>query len=133
MRVLVELARNGPGGFVPMKDVARRQALSLKYLEQILPALRRAGLVEAAAGRGGGYRLARPAASYTVAEILRLAEGPLCPVACLEPGAAPCPRAESCATLPMWQALARLTTDFFEGITLEDLAEGRSLDQNGTA
>lgn len=110
-----------------MRDVARRQGISPKYLEQILPALKRAGLVRSAPGRSGGYRLARSPASCAVGEILRLVEGPLCPVACMAPGASPCPRAGDCATLPMWQAYWDMTRAFFEGITLEDLALGRPI------
>ena len=131
LRVLVDLARNSSGGFVSMRDVARRQGISPKYLEQILPALKRAGLVLSAPGRAGGYRLAKSPESCTVGEILRLAEGPLCPVACMEPDASPCPRAADCATLPMWQAYWKMTRAFFEGITLDDLAAGRPITPAG--
>ena len=127
LRVLVDLARNSSGGFVSMRDVATRQGISPKYLEQILPALKRAGLVLSAPGRSGGYRLAKSPESSTVAEILALVEGPLCPVACLEPDAKSCLRAANCPTLPMWQAYYGMTRAFFEGITLEDLALGRPI------
>ncbi|MBD5626054.1 MAG: RrF2 family transcriptional regulator [Desulfovibrio sp.] len=127
LRVLVDLARNSSSGFVSMRDVARRQGISPKYLEQILPVLKKAGFVQSAPGRSGGYRLARSPKSCTVGEILSLAEGPLCPVACMEPDATSCPRAANCPTLPMWQAYYGMTRAFFEGITLEDLVEGRPI------
>lgn len=124
LRVLLDLARHGGDDFVPMRDVAERQEISLKYLEQILPLLKRGGLVLAAPGRRGGYRLARPPEQCRVSEILRLTEGECAPVACLAPDASPCPRRKNCATLPMWQALAGLMDDFFSAITLHDLAQG---------
>lgn len=127
LRVLVDLAQKSSSGFVSMRDVARRQGISPKYLEQILPALKKAGFVQSAPGRSGGYRLARSPKSCTVGEILSLAEGPLCPVACMEPDATRCPRAANCPTLPMWQAYHSMTRAFFEGITLEDLVEGRPI------
>lgn len=127
LRVLVDLARSSSGGFVSMRDVARRQGISPKYLEQILPALKKAGFVQSAPGRSGGYRLARSPENCTVGEILRLAEGPLCPVACMEPDARACPRAAGCPTLPMWRAYWGVTRAFFEGITLEDLVLGRPI------
>ena len=127
LRVLVDLARNSSSGFVSMRDVARRQGISPKYLEQILPALKNAGLVLSAPGRSGGYRLARSPERYTVAEILTQVEGPLSPVACMEPDAGACPRAENCPTLPMWQAYYSMTRTFFEGITLEDLVLERPM------
>ena len=127
LRVLVDLARHSSSGFVSMKDVGRRQGISPKYLEQILPALKKAGFVQSAPGRSGGYRLARSPKSCTVGEILSLAEGPLCPVACMEPDARGCPRAANCPTLPMWQAYYAMTRAFFEGITLEDLMLGRPM------
>ena len=127
LRVLVDLARKSSGGFVSIGDVARRQGISPKYLEQILPALKKAGFVQSAPGRSGGYRLARSPESCTVGEILSLAEGPLCPVACMEQHASPCPRAANCPTLPMWEAYWDMTRAFFEGITLEDLMLGRPI------
>ena len=127
LRVLVDLARHSSSGFVSMRDVARRQGISPKYLEQILPALKKAGFVQSAPGRSGGYRLAKSPKSCTVGDILSLAEGPLCPVACMEPDATRCPRAANCPTLPMWQAYYGMTRAFFEGITLEDLVLGRHI------
>ncbi len=129
LRVMLDLAENGGAGYVPMKEVAARQGISLKYLEQILPALVRAGCVEGVHGRGGGYRLARAPELFSVGEILRLAEGDLAPVACLQMGAAPCPRAETCRTLPMWREYYDLTNKYFDGVTLADLLGAETPDE----
>lgn len=125
LRVMIDLARHGNGGYIPMREVALRQDISLKYLERILPALSRGGLVEGVQGRGGGYRLCRPPECCSVGEILRLTEGPLAPVACLEPGAPPCPRESGCATVPMWREFDRMVNDYFDALTLADFLSGR--------
>lgn len=121
VRVLIDLAEHAEAAYVPIREVASRQHISLKYLEQILPALRKSGLVQAVSGKGGGYKLTRSPREYRISEILAAAEGDLAPVACLERDAAPCPRAGTCKTLPMWRAFANLTRSYFDGITLEDL------------
>ncbi len=121
LRVMLDLAENSGDAYTPMKEVARRQEISLKYIERIMPALVQAGFVEGVHGRGGGYRLARAPEAYTVGAILRLTEGELAPVACLAEGAKPCPRAAACQTLPLWQRLDALVNDFFDGVTLKDL------------
>ena len=118
---MLDLAENGKDGYVPMKEVARRQELSLKYVEKILPALVRENYVEGVHGKGGGYRLVRQPRDYTVGDILRLTEGDLAPVACLACDAAACSRASKCKTLPMWTRLYGLVNDYFDGITLADL------------
>ena len=101
LRVMIDLAEHGGGAFIPMKDVAERQEISLKYLERILPVLTRAHLIEGVHGKGGGYRLTRDPSDYPVGEILRLTEGDLAPVACLGCDAEPCSRTADCRTLPM--------------------------------
>lgn len=121
LRVMIDLAEHSNGGYIPMKEVAQRQNISLKYIERIVPVLTKSGCVEGVHGKGGGYRLTRPPEDYTVGEILRLAEGDLSPVACLQEGAKPCPRAAECRTLPMWKEYYDLTRRYFEGITLADL------------
>lgn len=121
LRVMVDLAEHKGEGFIPLKDVAERQEISQKYLESIMTDLSKAGVVEGVHGKGGGYRLNREPNEYTVGEILRLTEGDLAPIACLEGGAGGCERAESCRTLPMWKKLYRLIDDFFDGIALSDL------------
>ncbi|MBQ3275824.1 MAG: RrF2 family transcriptional regulator [Oscillospiraceae bacterium] len=121
LRVMIDLAEHQNGGYIPMKDVAERQEISLKYIERIMPVLTRSGCVEGVHGKGGGYRLTRAPEDYTAGEILRLAEGDLSPVACLQEGAKPCPRAAECRTLPMWREFHALTRRYFDGITLADL------------
>ena len=122
LRVMIDLAEHA-GDFTPMKEVAARQGISLKYLEQIMPALSKNGLVEGIHGKGGGYRLTRSPEEYTAGEILRVTEGDLAPVACLACGAEPCARSESCKTVPLWRGFQALTNDYFDGVTLASLAE----------
>lgn len=121
LRVLLDLAQNRENGYVPMKDVAARQELSLKYIERIMPVLSKNAYVEGVHGKGGGYRLTRSPEDYRVGDILRLAEGDLAPVACLGCDAKACDRAEQCPTLPMWTEFYQLVNDYFDGITLADL------------
>ncbi|MBQ3265655.1 MAG: Rrf2 family transcriptional regulator [Ruminococcus sp.] len=128
LRVLIDLAEHNNGAYIPMKDVAARQEISLKYLERILPTLSKAKLIEGVHGKGGGYKLTRDPDQYTVGEILRLTEGDLSPVACLSPDAAPCERAAECRTLQMWQGFYDLTNKYFDGITIADLAQTDSAD-----
>ncbi len=124
LRVMIDLSEHRGEGYVPMKDVAQRQEISLKYLEKILPVLTKNGIIEGLHGKGGGYRLTRNDDEYTVGEIMRLTEGDLAPVACLECGAEPCNRAADCKTLPMWTKLGAMLTVFFDNITLEQLVKG---------
>ncbi|MBQ8249128.1 MAG: RrF2 family transcriptional regulator [Clostridia bacterium] len=120
LRVLLDLAEHKDEGYIPMKEVAKRQELSLKYIERIMPVLSKNKLVEGVHGKGGGYRLSRPAEEYTVGEILRLTEGNLAPVSCLECDAKECKRAGSCKTLPMWKKFHDITNDYFDSITLAE-------------
>lgn len=126
LRVLIDLAEHQGEGYIPMKEVAKRQQLSPKYMEQIMPLLAKGGYVHGLHGKGGGYRLTRDAKDCRVGDILRLVEGDLAPVACLECGARPCPRAQNCKTLPMWTRLYQLVNDYFDGVTLDDLARDPS-------
>ena len=129
LRVMIDLAEHGGGDFVPLKEVAARQEISLKYIERIMPLLTKENLVEGQHGKGGGYRLCRPPEDYSVGEILRITEGELAPVACLERGAKPCPRAAECRTLPMWKKYYAMTNEFFDGISIADLMKnGASYD-----
>ena len=121
IRAMIDIAENGGGGYVAMKEVAERQALSLKYLERIVPVLVSANLLEGVHGRGGGYRLTKAPSEYTAGEILRLTEGDLAPVACLECDAEKCARAPECRTLPMWKELNRLIAEYLDSVTLADL------------
>ena len=128
LRVLIDLAEHNNGSYIPMKDVAARQELSLKYLERILPTLTKAKLIAGVHGKGGGYRLTRAPEKYSVGEVLRLTEGDLAPVACLAPDAEPCPRAAECRTLKMWQDFYDMTNNYFDGISIADLAQTETAD-----
>ncbi|MCQ2447513.1 MAG: Rrf2 family transcriptional regulator [Oscillibacter sp.] len=121
LRVMIDLAEHNDGSLVAMREVAERQNISLKYLEKILPALVKGNLIEGVSGKGGGYRLNRTPQAYRVSEILRLTEGNLAPVACLDCGAAPCQRSAECRTLPMWVELNKTVNAFFDGYTIADL------------
>ncbi len=121
VRVMLDLAEHKEEGYIPMKSVAQRQGLSLKYIEKIMPALSKNKLVEGLHGKGGGYKLSRQPNEYTVGEILKLTEGNLAPVSCLECEENTCPRAKECKTLSMWENFYKLSTDYFCGITLADL------------
>ena len=121
LRVLIDLAENGEGGYIPMKAVAERQGLSLKYIERIMPLLTKGDLVEGVHGKGGGYRLKREPKDITAGEVLRMTEGDLAPVDCAGCTDEPCTRAGECRTMPMWSGLKNLVNDYFDGITLADL------------
>ena len=128
LRVMIDLAEHQAERYVPLKEVAARQEISEKYLENILKGLVQNGCLEGLRGKGGGYRLTRSPDQYTVAEILLLTEGSLAPVSCLAPGASACERMSNCRTYSMWKGLNDLISDYFGKITLADLA---SPDQAG--
>lgn len=121
LRVMIDLAEHDDGAYIPMKEVAQRQDISLKYLERILPILVSAKLVEGLHGKGGGYRLTRKPEDYRISEILRLTEGDLAPVACLECNAEKCRRTAECRTLPMWMELNRRVNEYLDSVTIADL------------
>ena len=121
LRVMIDLAEHDDGTYVPLKEIAERQALSKKYLEILMKELVSGGLVTAVSGKGGGYRLSRSPENYPVGEILERMEGSLATVACLSGGALGCERAADCRTLPMWAEYDRLTHDFFYGKRLSEL------------
>ena len=121
LRVMIDLAEHADEGCLPMKEVAQRQSISLKYLEKIMPLLVAAKLVTGTHGKGGGYRLNRRPEDYTVGSILKLTEGGLTAVSCTSEGPAACSRSSCCETRPMWDKLDKMIDDFFESITLADL------------
>ena len=123
LRMLVDLATNENNGFVALKDIAQRQQISKKYLEQIVPLFNGAGILEAHRGFQGGYRLARSADEYTVGEILRLTEGSLAPVACLEYEPNRCERCDQCETLYVWEGLHKTISQYLDGITVQDIID----------
>ena len=128
LRVIIDLAEHRSGGYIPMKEVAARQKISLKYVEKLMPLLTKSGLVEGIHGKGGGYKLKREPEFLTVGEILRLAEGDLAPVSCLEKGTTPCEIAEECRTISMWKDFYEMTNKFFDGITVADLMKDGPVD-----
>lgn len=121
LRVMTELAMLPAGTPLPLRDIAQKQALSEKYLEGIVSALVRGGFLEGSRGKGGGYRLTRPLSECSVGEILRLTEGSLAPVSCLDGDTNACPRAGQCSTLPMWEKLDRLINGYLDSVRLSDL------------
>lgn len=121
LRVMIELAERSGDEYIPMKEIAERQKISLKYLERILPVLAKNALIEGVHGKGGGYKLTRAPQDYPIGEILRLTEGDLAPVSCLECNACACERLADCRTRPMWDKLNQLISDYFDGITISDL------------
>lgn len=121
LRVMIDLAEHQEDGYTPMKDVAKRQSVSLGYMEKILPVLVKNGIVEGLQGKTGGYRLIRKPEEYTLGEILRLTEGSLAPVACLECGTTPCDKATDCRTLPVWTELDRRINEYLDSVTVSDL------------
>ena len=123
IRVLIDLAEHSCEGFISMKSVSERQGMSLKYIQSIMPVLSKNKLIEGVHGKGGGYRLSRPLDEYKIGDILRLTEGNLAPVTCLECGAKKCERADICPTLPIWKEFHKKVNEYFDGITLEDLVK----------
>ena len=122
LRVMIDLAQHQAEGYVPLKGIAERQEISEKYLENILAVLVKNNLLTGLRGKGGGYRLAKAPEQITAGSILRLTEGSLAPVACLENGSLPCPRMPRCRTISMWQGLDKVISEYLDGITLADLA-----------
>ena len=123
LRMMLDLAEHGGSGYVALKDIAERQNISKKYLEQIIPVLNKSKILKTVRGSQGGYMLARTPDQYTVGEILRLTEGSLAPVACLENDPVDCPRSADCATLPVWQGLYRVIAQYLDSVTLQDILD----------
>lgn len=121
LRMMIDLAEHDDGQYIRLKDIATRQEITLKYLEQIIPQLTRCGLVRSYRGNNGGYMLTRPPAEYKVGEIIRALEGSLAPVACIADNPNRCPRQESCATLDFWEGLWKVVNDYMDSVTLADL------------
>ncbi len=121
LRVLVDMAEHGSQDRIPLKEIAERQNISQKYIESIMTQLSKGNLVDAVHGKGGGYKLNRAPEEYKIGEILRLTEGTLAPVSCLECGADECERHSTCRTLPMWSKLDRLISDYLDSVSLADL------------
>ncbi len=123
LRMLIDLNRYQGDGYVSLKDVAQRENISKKYLEQIVPVLNRSGILCANRGYQGGYRLASPADQISVYDVLKATEVSLACVACLEEHAMPCERKEFCPNLPVWKKFDELVKDYFSKITLQDMIQ----------
>lgn len=123
LRVMVELACHNREEYVPLRTIAQQQGISEKYLESILTVLSKAGAIDGLRGKGGGYRLNREAKNYSVGEILRLVEGTLAPVSCLDCTPNKCERAASCRTLPVWEKLNTLICNYLYSVSLADLID----------
>ena len=123
LRVLIDMAEHQSDGYVPLKEIAERQEISEKYLESIVKILVKAGVLTGLRGKGGGYRLSKLPEQYTVGSILRLTEGGLASVACLERNTAPGPRMAECRTLPLWQGLDRVVHEYLDSFTIADLMQ----------
>ena len=123
LRIMLELAQYDQSPYMPLPLIAEKQGISEKYLESIVSLLVTGGLVEGVRGKGGGYRLRRPLQDYSAGEILRLTEGSLAPVSCLEGEENACPRAGQCHTLPMWTKLEGLINSYLDSVTLADLLD----------
>ncbi|MDY4137998.1 MAG: RrF2 family transcriptional regulator [Eubacteriales bacterium] len=125
LRMLLDMAQHQQEGYVTLKDIAQRQGISKKYLEQIALILGQAGILHGVRGHQGGYRLVGKPAEYTVLEILQAMEGSLAPVACLDQGNNLCSRRHECPTLPLWEGLDAVITNYLRGITLQDVMDGK--------
>lgn len=124
-RVMLDLAVNNTGECIKVKDIAARQGISEKYLEQIIAVLNKAGYVKSVRGAQGGYRLAKDPKEYTVGMILRLTEGSMAPVTCLEEGAVECERCDTCETLEVWREVYEAVNQVIDNVTIADLVEKR--------
>lgn len=127
LRIMLDLAQQEPETYISLTSVSGRQGVSVKYMEAIVAILNRAGLVESQRGKDGGYRLRRKPSEYSIGSILKLTEGSLAPVSCLDCDQSGCDRADSCLTLPMWQRLDEIIDGYLEKITLQDLLDGKKI------
>lgn len=123
LRMMLDLGIHQGEGYIALKDIAARQEISKKYLEQIVPMLNKAGLLRTNRGFQGGYRLAHLPKQYTVGQILRVMEGDLSVVACMDNEPNQCVRQESCMTLPIWEGLNKVIADYLDNITLQDVLD----------
>lgn len=126
LRMMIDLAQHQNEGYIALKDIAKRQEISKKYLEQIVPLMNKSGFLHTNRGYQGGYMLAKPACEYTVGDILRVTEGSIAPVACLDFEPAGCSRADHCLTLDVWKGLYRVITKYVDSITLQDIIDKHS-------
>ena len=123
LRMMLDLAMHKNEGYIALKDIAERQDVSKKYLEQIVPLMNKSGFLRTNRGYQGGYMLAKSADEYTVGDILRVTEGSIAPVSCLDFDPVECPRAEECMTLDVWKGLYKVISQYLDSITLQDIID----------
>ena len=123
LRIMLDIAMHDDGKYIPLKDIAKRQNLTVKYLEQIISLLNKAGYLQSLRGNTGGYRLAKNLDEYVVGDILRVTEGDLAPVACLKKCGDFCQREDICNTVSFWRGLDRVINEYVDSYTLKDLLE----------
>ncbi|MCD8308475.1 MAG: RrF2 family transcriptional regulator [Clostridia bacterium] len=128
LRMMVDLAQHYSEGYIALKDISKRQDISKKYLEQIIPFLNRSGLLITNRGHMGGYKLAKAPCEITVKDIIESAEGNLAPVNCMENCPNECPRCADCLTLPVYTGLYKVINSYLNGITLQDIISGNPAD-----
>ena len=123
LRMLVDLAEHRNDGYIPLKTISERQGISKKYLEQIILIFNKSDMLRVNRGAQGGYMLARTPDKYTVGEILRLTEGSLAPVECVDQDPITCERCAACPTYPVWKGLSEVVNTYLDGITLQDIVD----------
>lgn len=123
LQVMIELTKAGPDEYIPLKEIAAKQDISQKYLENIMSALSKGGVVDAIHGKGGGYRLNKAASEYRISDILRTTENSLAPVSCIEDSSSTCDKAGVCMTFPIWHELNDLINDYLDSISLQDVID----------
>lgn len=123
LRVMIDLAVYSNGDYIALKDIAKRQEISLKYLEQVISLLNKAGFLQSMRGNNGGYKLAKNPKEYTAGDILRATEGSLAPISCLQNTPNQCERRDKCTTISFWEKYYKIVTDYVDNVTLNDLAE----------
>lgn len=123
LRMLLDLAEHRGEGYIALKDIAKRQGISKKYLEQIIPLLNNTDILVASRGYQGGYMLAKSPDMYTVGDILRITEASIAPVSCLEGGSSVCDRDDQCMTLYVWEGLEKVIAEYLDSITLQDILD----------
>ena len=126
LRMLLDMLQQETDGYIALKDIARRQQISKKYLEQIAMQLTQAGVLVTSRGQQGGYRLVGRAEDYTVADVLRITEGSMRPVACMDESPNTCERCTFCLTLPVWEGLDAVVQAYLASITLRDILDGKA-------
>lgn len=121
LQIMIDLAQHEQAGYVSLSEISERQGISVKYLEMIVSILNRANYVHSMRGKNGGYKLAKKTSEYTVGSVLKLTEGSLAPVNCLQQGSEKCEKAQGCLTLPIWVNLDKIVDEYLESVTLYDL------------